>query len=532
MLQSAHLAAVAVLTAALSAQSPLTTTFANNNAGSVGGAVFFDLQVNVGVTISSLDVNLGTAANTSGSIGVYTTPTSHIGNEANMAVWTLVGSGPAISMGAGQPTPVALAAPIILAPGNYGVAFVGVGHSHAYTNGNGFNQTYRTNELTLTAGAAMNVAFSGGVFTPRIVNTSIRYSVTPGYATAAPYGLGCNARTVSFYESFPAGACDLGSASGTNVVQMIPTGTGYIVNQGAANWFTPTSAPLAILDDALSASLSLPFSFPYPGGSTNSIIIESNGNVWLQPPTHASLICDTSPAALLNRGPVLSAFYDDLDPSTAGGGSVSFDVDPNSQAVYCTWDSVPIYIAAPPTPRPTNTFQVALFSSGMVELRYRQLDSTGSWTSTLVGFSPGTGNRDGGARDISASMPFITAPDLAPLGLAAIGRPILGNAGFGMSITDIPASSPIGALLLGFTQFNPGIPLAVVGMPGCSQYTSVDGKVITPFLGTPTAVNFGIPNLPVLTGLHAYSQALAFDPAANALGLLVSNGVDLKIDVQ
>ena len=56
-------------------------------------------------------------------------------------------------------------------------------------------------------------------------------------------------------------------------------------------------------DDALSAPIPLPFTFDYPGGSTNSILVESNGNVWLQPPAHANLLVNPGPGPLLSRLP-------------------------------------------------------------------------------------------------------------------------------------------------------------------------------------------------------------------------------------
>ena len=64
--------------AALNAQSPLTTTFMNNNANAVGGMVFFDLDVTepAGIQIFNLDINT-TAA--SGAVDVYTVATTWVG---------------------------------------------------------------------------------------------------------------------------------------------------------------------------------------------------------------------------------------------------------------------------------------------------------------------------------------------------------------------------------------------------------------------------------------------------------------------
>ena len=53
------LAAVVSLSALAFAQSPLTTTFANNNGNAAGGAIYFDLDVldPAGVTIYNIDIN-------------------------------------------------------------------------------------------------------------------------------------------------------------------------------------------------------------------------------------------------------------------------------------------------------------------------------------------------------------------------------------------------------------------------------------------------------------------------------------------
>lgn len=373
---------------------------------------------------------------------------------------------------------------------------------------------------------------SGTVGTDYVAVCEFTYLVGSGYASTSTYGEGCNHGAVSWYESFPVSTFDLGTATGVNTVEMLPTGSGYLVLPGASNWFTPTSTNLGLADDALSGPQSLPFTFNYPGGSTNSIIIESNGNVWLQPPTHTSLFCSTSPGALLTRGPVISAFYDDLDPTSTGGGTINFDVDPSGQAVYCTWTAVPIWTTTPPSPRPTNTFQVAIYSSGIVDLRYQQMDSTGSWTTTLTGFSPGTNSTDPGPRDISAAMPFITTADSRPLALRGIGRPIMGSTNFALQVNDIPATSLLGAVSLGFAQYSAGVPLASIGMPDCFLYASTDALLVTPFASSPTSLVLPIPNNAALTGLRVYAQAGAFDASANPLGILASNGVAMILDVQ
>ena len=75
--QSLSLLFSALLAGSVFAQSPLTTTFLNNNGGAVGGGVYFDLNVLV-PTISVTGLNLNLAG--TGSVEVYTCPVTRLGN--------------------------------------------------------------------------------------------------------------------------------------------------------------------------------------------------------------------------------------------------------------------------------------------------------------------------------------------------------------------------------------------------------------------------------------------------------------------
>ena len=172
----------ASLLGSLSAQSTLTTLFADNNGGSVGGNVYFDITVTNTVRISSLETNYSVTANTACGVKVYTVPKTYVGNETNKSAWTLVGQddGKAVSAGRGQRTKINLATPILLTPGTYGMALEAVGSGHAYTNGTATNNSYKDSNLALQLGAATNVPFTGSPFTPRIWNGSIIYTLGKG----------------------------------------------------------------------------------------------------------------------------------------------------------------------------------------------------------------------------------------------------------------------------------------------------------------------------------------------------------------
>jgi hypothetical protein len=352
------------------------------------------------------------------------------------------------------------------------------------------------------------------------------YTIPAGTGLASQYGASCYNNYVSFYENSLAGTFDLGGSVGvTNSIALTPNGAGgYTVAPGSNQWYAPTSANLALGDDAISAPQALPSTLSYPGGSTSSIVIESNGNVWLQPPTHTSFIVSTGPASLLSRGAVLCPNYDDLDPSATGAGTIHFDVDAVTNVAYATWLGVPTWIATPPPVRPTNTFQVAIFPSGVIEFRYQEMDSTLSWTATMCGFSPGAQNRDPGNRDISATMPFSTATDLIGLTLAANGRPVTGTTP-NVVTSNVPGTG-FSALLVNFSAVIPGIELGFLGMPNCYQNVALAGAV-TLNLGftSPWSQPFGIPNDASYIGANVFFQSVAFVPGVNPMGALSSNGL-------
>ncbi len=78
--------------------------------------------------------------------------------------------------------------------------------------------------------------------------------------------------------------------------------------------------------------------------------------------------------------PRISALFDDLNPSSTGGGTVSYRQLADRVAV--TWDSVPEY-----TNTGANTFQVVMYFDGTIELNYL----TCSADDGLVGLSEGDG---------------------------------------------------------------------------------------------------------------------------------------------
>jgi PKD repeat protein len=168
------------------AQATLTTTFASNNGGSVGGAVHFDLTVlnPNGVVLSRFDVNCVNPRSTLARLEVWMTNLggTHVGTQVNPAAgyWSRRAVATMVTAGQDLPTIAVLDQPIPLAAGTYGVALVHVGCAARYTGTATVPPTqtvFASADLRIDAGTAQNVPFSSGVFTPRIANTTVHYSV-------------------------------------------------------------------------------------------------------------------------------------------------------------------------------------------------------------------------------------------------------------------------------------------------------------------------------------------------------------------
>ena len=172
----------------------VTTTFPDNNGGSVGGAVYFDATFTQPVIIGALDTNTNIAAGTPITAQVHARVGTYVGNTGSTAGWMLIGIADGISAGGGVLSSLTLQQPITVPAGTFGIAIVATNFNHRYTNGNGTNQSAMSPDgvISLTLGSAGNVAFSGGVFTPRIWNGGFCYDLNVGsvYCTATANSTG------------------------------------------------------------------------------------------------------------------------------------------------------------------------------------------------------------------------------------------------------------------------------------------------------------------------------------------------------
>ena len=233
----------------------ITTLFAANNGGNDGGAVYFDVTINAtDISISSLETNtFETGAMT---MDVYTRTGTHVGNEGSMAGWTLVATGSGTGAGLNNPSMLTLDNPINLSAGSTnGFALVmDASHGHDYTNGTGSNESFSNADLTIDLGAATNVPFTGGVFSPRVWNGSILYEVCSG-------GGGGGGGTVIWDEGPDGDLSNFRVAPTT--VSLLPTSGLVIGSVGAVGVAEGTEST-----DALT------FTVP-AGGSVTTIVLNS-----------------------------------------------------------------------------------------------------------------------------------------------------------------------------------------------------------------------------------------------------------------
>jgi hypothetical protein len=549
------------------AQSPLTTAFAGGNSGNVGGGLYFDLQILTTVTLTQIDINSTLAAGTALNFEVHLGPTTYVGNTASAALWAPVATASGTLSGLGVPsvgvlTPIAPLTDITLAPGNYGVALRALGHDWAYTNGvtctsttvpgSCANSLFNRTEMILRAGAAQNAFLTGGVFSPRIINCNIHYTPPVGnpiaVASQQKYGDGCYGRWTSFYEHTPNPiGLDIGNVpanpSGVTTITFGFAGATYNVSAGGTAFTPPTTPPIVLANgntiftatSALGAALPVTILYPSAGavGFANDLDISPDGYIL---PTTGTLNDNTPTVAEFLAGAARWApLWKNLDPIL--GGSMHIEVEAGTGALVVTWNAVRndnVLLTGGTT---TNSFQVAFYNTGNVEYRFAGMSQEGGGTLPIImGLTQGAGALDRGNLDISGSLPFSTSTvDNEPLSVELSARPVLGSAPNWIVTGYSQGTSPtnIGARILSFTQFNPGLPLGGLGMPGCFQFVGLDSTAVFFTLGNPTStfpfIPGGIPNLPAFNGVLVFGQAATFTSGYNPLGVITSNGLRLQL---
>lgn len=356
------------------------------------------------------------------------------------------------------------------------------------------------------------------------------YVVSPiaGCASSETYGSGCVSEFSTYYEYFlPSTTFDLSNQSFSG----IPTGVGYIVTTGLAQYLapSPSATNMGLADDAV-APINLTQPFVYPGGQTNVLEVCSNG--FVGPFNNAASYQPDPATALTWQGPVWLMWHDFI-PTGGANGDVFYE-EVNG-IVYITWLNVVSYVGTS-AGTTTSTFQWQFdTNSGFWHLVFESMDnvSVSTWLNGdgyIVGYTPGNGAGDPGSMDLTPvatgqTQLTVGAADTFPLTLDIDASPQI-NTTPNFVVGNITATAPVGGLLYGITRIQPGIDLTSFGMPGCFQYNDqLAATLFFPNGATSVALPFPIPN--IVATLQV--QAAVFDPvsASTPLGGLSSNGLEV-----
>lgn len=341
-------------------------------------------------------------------------------------------------------------------------------------------------------------------------------------ADRSDYGIGCLDAKDSFYELMAPAAFDLANTSWT----MLRGTAGYTVTNAPASFVVPSATATIVANgDDVVTTVTLNQAMPVPGGSTTQLVISSNGTIALAGLGNGAGFAPDAGNFLAFAQTCVAAAWHDYNPALAGSGKVLFEQV--GTTAYVTWDGVYSYLSTLP-----DKFQCQFdLPTGNVTVVYQTMQLGSS--NYLVGYSRGGVSPRTEASDVSTALavPLVLADTgVQGLTLTTNGLPLLGNATFAFSVSNIPSVSPVGLMFFG-DQTVPGLDLGFLGMPGCRAYTNANltSAVFAAAhpAGTGTQV-LPIPNNVALVGATLTSQALAFT-LATPLNLVSSNGTQFRL---
>ncbi|MCK5940803.1 MAG: hypothetical protein KAI24_02440 [Planctomycetes bacterium] len=520
-----YLSIVLATAAAVTAQSPLTTTFASNN-GQSGNMFDIGATNAAGVTVRYFDVNLDPG---SWDLEVYvaTSGGTHIGIEQTAASWTLVGSAAGVvSAGANVPTTLPICVEEFIATGTtqgfYVTCTNGTGIN--YTTGTGFTQgtLYAQNaDIDFFAGTG-NVYPFGAVFGPptasRIWNGNIYYDIgnTVGVGCGFPdiqsFGVGCGDETfASFYEQMAPAVMDLSGL----VITGINTGSGYLVQTatGAGGIAPGVGATALTLGDDVQVDTATV-------GGTLGLSVGSN--CWIALGTgNSNGFVPSVPTMLGNPSEGLYA-WTDLQPNAAGSGQVYYE-EVGTMAIV-TYDGVYGWGTTDP-----NTVQFMWdTATGDFSIEFGALGA-GNPEDWLVGYSTAGASNDPGPTDLSGlqggNILLTAGADSSALALSA-NAPRTGQ-NWDLTTDFVDPISPIAITFFG-DRSPIAVPFTAIGInsPGCdinlaTAITSLTGLAA----GGSATVTVPVPANPALVGAMLSAQSICLT-LQNAGNLLSSNGVE------
>jgi hypothetical protein len=339
------------------------------------------------------------------------------------------------------------------------------------------------------------------------------------------YGEGCSAQRASFYEHWVPGAFDMNPAAGsTRGYTMVQHGTGWIVSPLLSSWRQPTtdSAPIAFGLDGMSEPLPLGFTFSFPSGESPSIWVNKDGFACFGASPYFAV--GLPPAMrFLEGAPTIAPFWSTFDLCNCG--SVRIDHDPVANA----WTSVTWNQVRETGTSYTSTFQTVIHADGTIDVIFGNCNANSH--AALSGWSPGFSAMQPGTTDLSEleTNIVITFPDRNSMLLESSDAPRLG-ATIVMETSNMPDAVKFVFTAIGMTKYDPGIDLSALGVTGCNQLASYETGMMSTVRTSAAMLTLVVPFDVTLVGSTAYLQSVGFDRSANAAGILLSNGFELRVD--
>jgi len=169
----------------------------------------------------------------------------------------------------------------------------------------------------------------------------------------------------------PANAYDVRSMG----LKFTRNGSSYTLSKIDGNFRSALGGRVTLNDDD-SASVAIPFGFPFYGTNQTAAFVNSDGNITFGEEDKAST--DRNLARMLAGAPRVSPFFADLDP-TMGTGKIF--VNAASDQYTVTWCNVRGFDSTR-----TTTVQATLLPDGSVEMKFSDSINIGD---SIVGISPG-----------------------------------------------------------------------------------------------------------------------------------------------
>ncbi len=385
------------------------------------------------------------------------------------------------------------------------------------------------------------------------INIEIAYTPSPNAARSLAYGEGCYDRPRAFYDQLPEATAS-GSYLENTGMSFAPLGApveAYLPGAGAA--YAPpgagatnlaagafTSSSSASWDDA-SVTQALGFTFPFPGGSTDTVTINSNGKIYLGVTLDGSFATNGASygsVAVLENGPPSGPlaqwcpFFTDLDPSDpiapAGSGVFFEQLTPTSCRIH--WHDLPNW---PAVAGQLSQVSMTLDASGQVDVAWGVLENSapGSGNDALIGFASGNGEPVGMPQMLTGLFGTPTGNGAVAPKLVIRGRPVAG-ATVDLEIEDVSPGTICGCISFayGFEPL-PGVSLANFGLPGCSLFidnsTVLAGVFFFPGPQNELRWSWSVPT--GFNGVGTYLQAATLTPGVNAASLLMTNGLCARL---